>query len=151
MTPAFRSVADYIPHRPPMLLIDDIVDATTDSVVCRATIHPGCVFARDGIVHPSAMIELVAQACAIWAGVTDARDGHPPRVGMIAGCREISFTADSFAVGDELTIAATRIFGEDQVAVFTGTVTRGGVVCVTMQLSVVDAAQTPFSPRGEGA
>ena len=151
MSQAFRPIADYLPHRPPMLLIDDVVAATADSVVCRTTIHPGCVFARDGVVHPSAMIEFVAQACAIYAGVTAARDGDPPRVGLIVGCREISFEVDDFAVGDELTIVATKIFGGDQVAVFTGTVSRRDAVCATIQLSVVDAEQTQFATRGEGA
>jgi len=148
MTPPFGPVADYLPHRPPMLLIDDIVEASRDHVVCRTTIHPDCVFARDGLVHPSAMIEFIAQACAIYAGVRAANDGDPPRVGLIVGCREVSFDVDSFAVGDELTIVATKIFGESQVAAFTGTVSRAGALCVSVHLSVVDAEQTQFSTKG---
>lgn len=135
----FGPVADYLPHRPPMLLIDDIVDVTGDRIVCRTTIHPDCVFAIAGRVHASAMIEFVAQVCAIFVGVRNARDGDPPQLGLIMGSREISFAVDSFAVGDELTIVATKVFGEDRLAAFTGTVSRGDVVCATLQLSVVDA------------
>lgn len=134
----FGPVADYLPHRPPMLLIDEIIEVTEHRAVCRATIQPDCVFAIDGVVHPSAMIELVAQACAIYVGVRSARDGDPPRLGVITACREISFTVDSFAVGDELTIIANKTFGQKQVAAFTGTVTRGDVLCATVQLSVMD-------------
>ena len=151
MSPPFGPVADYLPHRPPMLLIDDIVDVTGDRAVCRTTIHPDCVFARDGLVHPSAMIEFVAQVCAIYVGVTASRDGDPPRLGLIIGCREISFDVDSFAVGDELTIIATKIFGQSQVAAFTGTVTRRDVLCASIHLSVVDAEQTRFAAGGDGA
>lgn len=140
MSGGFAPVASYLPHRAPMLLIDDIDEVTADGIVCRATIHPDCVFATDGAVHPSAMIEFVAQACALFVGVTDARDGTPPRLGFIVGCREISFAVDSFAVGDELTIAATKIHGQHQIAAFTATVARGGSPCVSIQLSVVDAA-----------
>jgi predicted hotdog family 3-hydroxylacyl-ACP dehydratase len=132
-------VADYVPHRPPMLLIDDIVDITDEGIVCRTTIHPDCVFAIDGRVHPSAMIEFVAQTSAIFAGVLSARDGGPPRLGVIVGCREITFAVGSFAVGDELTIVSTKIFGEHQLAAFTATVSRHGVVCAKVQMSVVDA------------
>lgn len=139
MSGALGPVADYLPHRPPMLLIDDIVDVTADRAICRTTIRPDCVFAIEGQVHPSAMIEFVAQACAIWAGVTSAREGKPPRLGFIVSCREAAFSVNSFHVGDELTIAATKILGEDQLASFDGTVTRGDQVCVTIQLSVVDA------------
>ena len=139
MSGAFGPVADYLPHRPPMLLIDDIVDVTLERAICRTTIRPDCVFAIEGQVHPSAMIEFVAQACAIWAGVTSAREGKPPRLGFIVSCREAAFSVNSFHVGDELTIVATKIPGEDQLASFDGTVTRGDQVCATIQLSVVDA------------
>ena len=151
MSGAFGPVSDYLPHRPPMLLIDRIDEVTADRAVCRATIQPDCVFAQNGVVHPSAMIEFVAQACAIYVGVRASRDGDPPRLGFIVGCREITFSVDSFAIGDELTIIATRLLGQDQLAVFNGTVTRGDQPCVTIQLSVVDAelAGTQFATNGD--
>lgn len=140
MSATFEPVASYMPHRPPMLLIDGIDEVTAAGIVCRATIQPDCVFATNGAVHPSAMIEFVAQACSIFVGVTAARDGDPPRLGFLVGCREISFDVDSFFVGDELTIAATKVHGQHQIAGFTATVARGGAPCVSIQLSVVDAA-----------
>ena len=137
--------ASYLPHRPPMLLIDDIVEVTEQRAVCRATIHPDCVFAIDGAVHPAAMIEFVAQACAIYASASSAEDGGPPRLGLIMACREAAFAVDAFAVGDELTIAASKAFGGNQMASFTGTVSRGGALCATIQLSVVDAELAALS------
>lgn len=135
----FGPVSDYLPHRPPMLLVDKIVEVIGDRIVCRTTIHPDCVFAIDGRVHASAMIEFVAQACAILVGVRSAGDGDPPRLGVIVGCREINFGVDSFAVGDELTIVATKVFGEHHLAAFTCTVSRLDVECASLQLSVADA------------
>jgi predicted hotdog family 3-hydroxylacyl-ACP dehydratase len=147
---AFGPVADYLPHRPPMLLIDDIVELTDHRAVCRTTIHPDCVFAIDGLVHPSAMIELVAQACAIYAGARSVRDGDPPRLGLIMACREISFAVDSFAVGDDLTIVASKVFGQNQLAAFIGTVARGDTLCATIELSVVDAELAATQLPGGG-
>lgn len=146
-------VTDYLPHRPPMLLIDRIDDVTGHDGVCTATIKPDCVFVQDGVVHPSAMIEFVAQACAIVAGVDASRTGGPQRLGFIVGCREVTFAVDHFAIGDELAIVVKKLIGGDQLAAFHGTVTRAGVVCVTIQLSVVDAeiAGTQFSPPGGDA
>src|SRR5262249_34394436 len=125
MTAALGPVTDYLPHRPPMLLIDDIVEWSELRAVCRATIRADCVFAIDGAVHPAAMIEYVAQVCAIYAGVRSARSGDPQQVGFIMACREAAFDVDRFAVGDELTITATKMFGQKQLALFTGTVARG--------------------------
>jgi predicted hotdog family 3-hydroxylacyl-ACP dehydratase len=145
---AFGPVADYLPHRPPMLLIDEIVEVTDHSAVCRATIQPDCVFAIDGQVHPSAMIEFVAQTCAIAVGVLAARAGDPPRLGMIMACREVTFAVDSFAVGDALTITVNRVFGQKQMAAFTSTVVRGGAPCAAIQLSVIDAELAATQPPG---
>lgn len=144
-------VTDYLPHRPPMLFIDRIDDATNQGAACMATIKPDCIFLQDGVVHPSAMIEFVAQACAIAAGVDASRTGGPPKLGFIIGCREVAFAVDHFSVGDELTIVVKKIIGGDQLAAFNGTVSRDGVVCVTIQLSVVDAeiAGTQFSTAGD--
>jgi len=138
-TQAYGPITDYLPHRPPMVFIDEIVSVTDTRGECRTTIHPDCVFAIDGQVHPTAMIEFVAQVCAICVGVLASREGKPPRLGLIMGCREITFAVNSFAVGDELTIVITKIFGQTQVAAFACTVTRDGVQCATIQLSVVDA------------
>jgi predicted hotdog family 3-hydroxylacyl-ACP dehydratase len=128
-----------------MLLIDVVVELTEHRAVCRATIHPDCVFAIDGAVHPAAMIEFVAQACAVYAGAMSARDGGPPRLGLIMACREAAFAVDAFAVGDELTIVASKAFGGNQMASFTSTVSRGGALCATIQLSVVDAELAALS------
>jgi predicted hotdog family 3-hydroxylacyl-ACP dehydratase len=148
-------IAGYLPHQPPMRLLDDIVEVTDNRAVCRATIRPDCVFAVDGRVHPAAMIEYVAQACAVYAGVVSARDGGGPRLGLIMACREVDFLVDGFAVGDELTIAAQKVFAGSQMAAFTGTVRRGDQVCATIQLSVIDAeyaaALPPGSPGSRGS
>jgi predicted hotdog family 3-hydroxylacyl-ACP dehydratase len=131
-----------------MLLIDEIVDVTGDRIECRTTIHRDCVFAIDGQVHASALIEFVAQACAIYVGVVCARKGDPPRMGLIMSCREVSFAVDRLAVGIELTIVATKIFGHDQLAAFTGTVSCRGESCASIQLSVVDAAHAAARAAG---
>jgi predicted hotdog family 3-hydroxylacyl-ACP dehydratase len=131
-----------------MLLIDRIVEVTKQSAVCHATIRPDWVFVKNGLVHPSAMIEVVAQVCAIFVGVTTARDGGPPRLGFIAGCREVTFAIDNFEVGDELTIVATKVLGQHHVAAFTGSVSRRGEVCMTIELSVVDGAATQLAAAG---
>lgn len=138
-------IAGYLPHQPPMRLLDDIVEVTDNCAVCRATIRPDCVFAVDGRVHPTAMIEYVAQACAVYAAVVSAKDGGGPRLGLIMACREAEFAVDAFAVGDELTIVASKAFGGNQMASFTGTVSRGDTLCATIQLSVIDAELAALS------
>ena len=143
-------IESYLPHRPPMLLIDDVVEVTSHRFVCRTAIHSDCVFAIDGLVHPSAMIEFVAQACAAGIGVLAARTGDPPKLGLLMGCREIAFFVETFAVGDELTITVDRTFGQTQTAAFACTVERGGALCTSIQVSVVDADLAGLTEHGPG-
>ena len=133
----FRPIEDYLPHRPPMLLIDELVEVSDVRAVVRTTIKPDCVFARDGIVHPAAMIEFMAQCCAIMVAARPS--GKGPQLGFVISCREVDFWVDSFAVGDKLELTADKLHGHEALVVFDCTVVRDGVECATMQLSAVDA------------
>jgi len=135
----YGPITNYLPHRPPMVLIDEIIDVTMTQGRCRTTIKPDCVFAIDGKVHPTAMLEFVAQACAIGVGVMSEKLNERPRLGFIIGCREMTFAIDHYSVGDVLEISVTKILGQDLIGAFNCTVTRDGVVCTTVHLSVVDA------------
>lgn len=140
MSEQLGPVMDYLPHRPPMLLIDEIIEVSKTHAICKATLRADCVFAIDGKVHATSMIEFIAQTCAIAAGVPSVREGGPPRLGFIIGCREILFpVVEWFDVGDVLTLTVNKILGEEQIAAFNGLVHREGALCVQIQLSVVDA------------
>ncbi|HWM86049.1 MAG TPA: hypothetical protein VNO33_09430 [Kofleriaceae bacterium] len=147
---ALRPAIDFVPHRPPMLFIDTVGEETEDSVVCHATIRPGCVLLDGDVVRPVALIELVAQACAAYVGVKAHAEGKPPQVGMLVGCREAEFLADGVVVGDELTIIVNRVFGQVQVGAFTGVVSRAGQVIARVHLSVV-SAEGALEYRAAGA
>jgi len=136
---ALGAVADYLPHRPPMLLVDRIEDVTADRIVCSTRIEAGWVFLQDGVVHASVMLEVIAQACAIHAGVMASRRGGDSGTGpgMLVSCREAALHVETFQLGDELTITATRVPGAPPLTTFDGEVHRRGELCVRLQLSVM--------------
>ena len=148
MTAPRRSAADFVPHRPPMLWLDEVGDDTPSSVVCYTTIRPDFIFldGLDGLdqegASPVAMMELVAQASAVYLGLKARRAGRPPRFGMLVGCREAEFFVDRLEVGDELTVTVERSFDEPEVSAFVGTVARGGAVIGRVSLSVINGDPT---------
>ena len=79
-------VEDVLPHRPPMMLLDEIVsvDEEDRSLVARATI-------RKEWSENWAAIELMAQAAAALAGVSDRISGStlPARIGFLLGTRRM--------------------------------------------------------------
>jgi predicted hotdog family 3-hydroxylacyl-ACP dehydratase len=134
----------YLPHRPPMLLIDELVELGDTRAVCRAQIKPDCVFAIAGVVHPAALIEFMAQACATLIGPRAGADG--PRPGVIVSCRQIDFFSDELRIGDQLELVADRLAGETVLATFECKVTRGGELVAAMQLSVAEANALGLAP-----
>jgi predicted hotdog family 3-hydroxylacyl-ACP dehydratase len=133
-----RRAADFVPHRPPMLCLDEVGDETENRVVCYTTLRPDFIFIEDGRISAAVLIELVAQASAVYLGVKAVSQGRPPRFGMLVGCREAELLVPELAVGDELTVTVDRLFEEPEVSAFAGTVTRRGAVIGRVSVSVID-------------
>ena len=153
MTATRRPAADFVPHRPPMLWLDEVGGDTASSVVCYTTIRPDFVFLDrlDGDhARPVVMIELVAQACAVYLGIKAVREGRAPRLGVLVGCREAEFFVERLVVGDELTVTVTRVGGEPEVSAFVGSVARGGAEIGRVSLSVIDGDPTRAAAGEKG-
>ena len=60
-----RELEEWIPHRPPMVWIDEVVTASAAEGVCRVVLRSDALYMRaNGVVRPSSMIEWIAQAYA---------------------------------------------------------------------------------------
>lgn len=151
MSGARRPATDFVPHRPPMLLLDEVGEDTATSVTCYATLRPDCVFLEGDHARPMVAIELVAQASAVYLGLKAIREGRPPRTGVLVGCREAELFAPRLTVGDVLTVKLERLFDEPEVSAFDGEVTRGGEVIARVSLSVVDGDPAAPAAAPEGS
>ena len=149
MKEVFGPIESYVPHRRPMLVVDEIIEVTDISIECRATIRPDNIFVQNGVVNPIAMIEFVAQACAILIGIRAEAKPSGPRLGFIVGCREVTFSVDEFHVGDELTLVGTKVHGQEHLGGFTGSVIKNGTSVVTVHLTAVDADLVGSSPMAD--
>ncbi len=59
----YPKVTDLIPHRPPMLLIDKILDVQETAGMVQAFVNPTHLFLRkDGSLSPEAYSEFIAQS-----------------------------------------------------------------------------------------
>ena len=123
---------DLLPHRPPMVLLDEVlsVDEKERSLVASATIRP------EWRENWSA-IELMAQAAAALAGVFDRVSGsdRPARPGFLLGTRRIKFAVSEFEVGRRYLVTAKDVFSDAESASFECTVRDGDNVVASAVLN----------------
>ncbi|MBI5545540.1 MAG: 3-hydroxylacyl-ACP dehydratase, partial [Deltaproteobacteria bacterium] len=123
---AFPPPAELLPHTPPMILIDEVLEYQFPHVRCRATIRPDSVFVEDGKVPGLVCIEYMAQTIGAIVGLGARSKGQPIRIGFLLGTREMSVEVDHFEVGDELILDADHVFGEEMLGSFKCSVSRRG-------------------------
>lgn len=133
---SFPPIAELLPHRPPMLWIDQVVAQEGDEVRCTLTVRPEHVFVTEGRVEPLVAIEWMAQTVGALVGLYDRKRDQDPRPGYLIAIPEAQFFVPAFAVGDRLALWARRVWGDESLASFESRVERDGVLAAKAQLSV---------------
>ena len=113
-----HSIQALVPHRPPMLWIDEVLAQSDDGIVCRVTLRDDHVFLDHGQAESVVMVELMAQSVAAFVGLADRKKGDVPRPGYLVAIPEARFFVATVAVGQTLEITCSRRFGDDKIASF---------------------------------
>ncbi|MBR1586958.1 MAG: 3-hydroxylacyl-ACP dehydratase [Kiritimatiellae bacterium] len=113
---------ELLPHRPPMVLIDEVesFDAEARRLAARVTIGENQMF-FDGQGVPSwVAIEYMAQTAAALAGCYDrhVEPGRPPRPGLLLGTRRLDLALERFEAGKTYRIVAENAFSDSDAASF---------------------------------
>lgn len=123
------TLEDLLPHRPPMVLIDEVesFDAASKRLTVRVTITPEQVFyfkGQEGVPNWVA-IEYMAQASAALAGCWDKHvaPDQPARPGLLLGTRKLELKVAKFNVGQTYHVTAENAFSDADAASFSCTMT----------------------------
>ena len=133
---AFPPVADMLPHRAPMVLLDEIVAAGPGYATCRVEIRQSSTFAENGRVPGLVAIEYMAQTVGVYAGLKARHQGLPVRIGYLLGSRDVVLPGEDFRVGDVLEVEARHQFGDEAIGAFDCAVRRRGQVVASGCLNV---------------
>jgi predicted hotdog family 3-hydroxylacyl-ACP dehydratase len=130
-------MVELIPHRPPMLLVDEVIAHEGLSVVCRTTIREDMPFVRDGEVPVLLALELFAQSAASLVALLASRGGAPLTSGAILGSREIKLYGDVLRVGDILEIHCEERMAIGVTAQIACELRRGGELLAEGSINVM--------------
>ena len=129
-------IASLLPHKPPMILIDEIVGYDDNSLIAAVTITEASLFLTPDGVPGHVGIEYLAQACGAYAGVHALDSGDPVRIGLLLGTRDYRVLVPWFRRGDQLRISVAMVFRDKPLAVFACSITIGGKIVADAQLKV---------------
>ena len=105
----FPPLTAFMPHRPPMLLLDTLLDHGEEEVVCDKTFREADPFVEGGAVTALVAVELFAQAAAAHFGYSGYARGGTPASGALLGARRIDLMVPSYAVGERLLVRARQV------------------------------------------
>lgn len=99
-----------IPQRPPIVMVDALVDVAEGEACTALTVAEGNIFCSEGKLREPGLIEHIAQSAAAFAGFATYKQGLPPKLGYIGELKKIRIDALPH-VGDTLR-TKLRVLGE---------------------------------------
>jgi len=98
------AAAKLIPHRLPMLLVEELLDVDGKSATIAASVSATCpLVGTNGKLEAIALVELIAQSHALLNGYYDQLEARVSRRGFLVGVKKMEWF-DSVYVGDQLLI-----------------------------------------------
>jgi predicted hotdog family 3-hydroxylacyl-ACP dehydratase len=120
----YPPIEKLLPHRPPMILIDRLVQTHGVKTVCEVTIGPYSMFLKAAGVPAFVGIEYMAQTVAAHGGYQSYLAGQPIVVGLLLGTRRLETSCQFFELGQTLHIEATHIWGKHELMRFRCVITH---------------------------
>lgn len=115
MSEALRQLEALLPHRPPMILLDEVVACVDDYAEARVTIRRDAPFFDAALDAMPAWvgIEYMAQTIALWGGDQQLRSGREIKVAFLLGTRAYRSNVAQFPPGALLSVRVDALYGEE--------------------------------------
>jgi predicted hotdog family 3-hydroxylacyl-ACP dehydratase len=136
MEPALPPIASLLPHRPPMILLDEVVAWDGTTLVAALTVRPETLFLEADGVPAHIGIEYMAQACGAFAGAQALDAGRGVRIGFLLGTRRYVVHRPRYTLGERLTVTASLVYADEAMANFDVRIEVSGALAATAQLTV---------------
>lgn len=133
---SYPAITELLPHRPPMVLLDEVESFDGDVVRCSVTIRPDAPLVKDGKVRAAAALEYMAQCTGTCTMLRAREQGSGSLRGYLVGARDLRLETDCFHVGDRLVVEARITWDGSEIAHFDCTLSRDDELLAKGSLSV---------------
>lgn len=109
-----------VPHRPPMLMIDDVTKYGGDLIRARRTVRAGDPFVTNQGLHPAALLEAIAQTIASGDACFARQKGGTVIRGYLTGLTGVKIHGTA-AIGDTIDMEGNCLKRMDGMGLFEAT------------------------------
>ena len=131
--------ADFLPHRPPMVLLAELISVDVPGVASAvADTSPNCIFYDPELkgVPACAALEYMAQTMALAVGAEHRRRGVAPKVGFVLGTRRMEVKVGVFESAKRYVARAKCCYADGEFASFDCSIEiEGGEVVASAMLT----------------
>lgn len=130
-----ENIQQYIPQRLPMVMVDDLLEASESHAVTRLLIGNENIFAEKGYLTEPGMVENIAQTAAAQVGYHCIVRRMPVPVGYIAAVKNLQINrlpACNTAITTTIRITNQVL----DVTVAEGKIQQGDFVCCTCEMRI---------------
>jgi predicted hotdog family 3-hydroxylacyl-ACP dehydratase len=114
-----------VPHKPPMLMIDNLLEVMERASVSEMTVRSDMLFvAENGELDEAAYPEMISQAIAAQEGFRKIGSRNSELEGFLLGIKEMEIFAKA-KVGDTLRISVYKAAKYGDFGIISGKVSRG--------------------------
>jgi predicted hotdog family 3-hydroxylacyl-ACP dehydratase len=135
-----HTIQQYLPQRPPMVLIDDLLEASETHALTRLQVRFDNVFINKGHLSEPGMIENIAQTAAAQVGYQCISKKTPVPMGYIAAIKNLRI----FRMPHQNSVITTSVRITNQVLDITvaeGKIELEGIVCCTCEIRIFVKSQ----------
>ena len=111
-------VEDFLPHRPPMILLDELSSIDESRAVSYVNISPKSLFFSDGAVPSWVGIEYMVQTMAAFTNFQAREKSGKPAIGFLLGTRSFVARRSEFLDGERLKIEVKPLLIGDPIGSF---------------------------------
>ena len=102
----YLPIEAYVVHRGYMSLLDRVLEADAERILCALSVRADSAFCREGRVPAYVGIEYMAQAAGALIGWRAINTGQSIKIGFLVSVRKFMSLVDGFDVGETFVIEA---------------------------------------------
>jgi len=128
-------ILEFIPQRPPVVMVDKLIYAGQDKTISGLLVDENNIFVSNGFLSESGLVENIAQTAAVGMGFLSKQSNKKVPIGFIASIKDLKIHHLPSA-GDEITTEVVVTNQVMEVSILKGIVYKDELVLAECEMRI---------------